>query len=54
MFYFIPGVLGLHLLDDLLAEAADLGGALDRHVLGTLVSKSKRHFIMRLGIYVEK
>ena len=33
-----PGALGLHLLDDLLAEAADLGGALDLDVLGALVA----------------
>ena len=32
-----PGVLGLHLLHHLLAEAADLGGAGDSHVLGRLV-----------------
>ena len=33
-----PGALGLHLLHDLLAEAADLGGALDLDVLGALVA----------------
>ena len=33
-----PGALGLHLLHDLLAEAAHLGGALDLDVLGALVS----------------
>ena len=33
-----PGALGLHLLHHLLAEAADLGGALDLDVLGALVS----------------
>ena len=32
-----PCVLRLHLLHHLLAEAANLGGALDRHVLVTLI-----------------
>ena len=35
---FKPRVFGLHLLHDLLPEAADLGGALDGHVLGALVA----------------
>ena len=33
----IPGILCLHLLHHLLAEAADLGRALDHHVLRALV-----------------
>ena len=33
----LPGVLRFHLLDDLFAEAADLGGARDGHVLRGLV-----------------
>jgi hypothetical protein len=37
----VPGVLGLHLLHDLFAEAADLRGALDRHVLRALIPKSQ-------------
>ncbi len=37
----VPGVLGLHLLHDLFAEAAHLGGALDRHVLRALIPKSQ-------------
>ena len=35
---FISGIFSLHLLHDLLPEAADLGGALDGHVLGALVT----------------
>ena len=35
----IPRVLGLHLLDDLLAEAADLGRHLDGHVLRALIAE---------------
>ena len=35
---FKPGVLSLNLLHDLLPKAADLGGALDGHVLGALVT----------------
>ena len=35
---FKSGVLSLHLLYDLLAKAADLGGALDLDVLGALVA----------------
>ena len=35
---FISRILSLHLLHDLLAKAADLGGALDGHVLGALVA----------------
>ena len=35
---FISRVLSLHLLHHLLPEAADLGGALDGHVLCTLVT----------------
>ena len=35
---FVSRVFSLHLLHHLLAEAADLGGALDGHVLGALVT----------------
>ena len=35
---FKSGVLSLHLLHHLLPEAADLGGALDGHVLCALVT----------------
>ena len=35
---FISRVLSLHLLHHLLPKAADLGGALDGHVLGALVT----------------
>ena len=35
---FKPGVLSFHLLHHLLPKAADLGGALDGHVLGALVA----------------
>jgi hypothetical protein len=34
---YLPGVFCLHLLDHLLAKAADLGGTLDHHVLCALV-----------------
>ena len=37
-------VLGLHLLHHLLAEAAHLGRALDRHLLGTLVPERGEEF----------
>ena len=36
---FKPGVLSFNLLHDLLPKAADLGGALDGHVLGALVTE---------------
>ena len=39
---FKPGVLSFHLLHHLLPEAADLGGALDGHVLGALVTAIMR------------
>ena len=35
---FVSRVFSLHLLHHLLAEAADLGGALDLDVLGALVA----------------
>ena len=45
----VPRILGLDLLDDLLAEAADLGGHLDRHVLGALVPVTQGLLLTRKG-----
>ena len=45
----VPRILCLHLLHNLLAEAADLGGHLDGHVLCALVPGIKRLLWMRKG-----
>ena len=45
------GVLGLDLLDDLLAEGAHLGGAGDGHVLVALVLR--RHGVEGAGVLVD-
>ena len=42
---FKSGVLSLHLLHHLLAKAADLGGALDGHVLCALVPANNKMLI---------
>ena len=45
----VPRILGLDLLDDLLAEAADLGGHLNGHVLRTLVPGTQGLLLTRKG-----
>ena len=45
----VPRVLGLDLLHDLLAEAADLGGHLDGHVLRALVPVTQGLLLTRKG-----
>ena len=47
---FKSRVLSLHLLHHLLPEAADLGGALDGHVLGALVTG--KYFNVKNGILI--
>ena len=45
----VPRVLRLDLLHHLLAEAADLGGHLDGHVLRALVPVTQELLLMRKG-----
>ena len=45
----VAGVLGLHLLHHLLAEAADLGGHLDGHLLRALVPETQGLLLTRKG-----
>ena len=45
----VPRVLGFDLLDDLLAETADLGGHLDGHVLRALIPVTQGLLLTRKG-----
>ena len=45
----VPRILRLHLLHHLLAEAADLGGHLDGHVLRALIPGTQGLLLTRKG-----